>query len=659
MATITSSAGALDVNSIVSQLMQVEAAPITKLQRVEASYQTKLSAWGTLKSALSTFQTAMSDLGSVSSFRKAKVASSDDATVAATVSDTAAAGTYAIVPTAFASAHTLSSGEFDATTSTVGSGSLTFQFGTISGSTFTQNPARSTKTVTIASGQNTLAGIRDAVNAANIGVSASIVNDGSKNHLVFVSKSGEANAMRITASDDDLAHTDNAGLSQLAYDPAGALGTGKNLSQLQAGASAAATVNGLPVTSDSNTFSSAVEGLSFTIKKASASAINLTISSDTSGATSSANNFAKAYNDLKKTITELTKYDATGQSGPLQGEFSATALLAQLRGTITQTVSGGTTGYSRLSDIGIQMTDKGDLKVDTTKLASKVSADANKVYQLFGRIATSTDSGVSFVSAESSTQGGTYAVSITQPATRGTLEGSAAPGLTIDGSNNTLALTIDGTSASLTLDSQTYGSDSAFASDLQARINGLSTFTEKGIQVAVTVSGGNIKIESQTYGASSTVAASGNAVANLLGGAPVTTDGLDVAGTIDGVAATGSGQNLTSASGDSSGLKLLVTATSAGSHGSVTFVDGQAKRLQSWAENALASDGTIKAKTDGLNALIKTNQKKITQLSDKLALMETRYRQQYSKLNTLLSNMSTTSSYLTQQIAQLQANSGN
>ena len=137
-------------------------------------------------------------------------------------SSTASIGNYSIEVKQLAAAHKLASKAFTNTTDTVGTGTLTIQFGTVNVGVFTANSAKATQSVAIGSANSSLSGVRDAVNAAKIGVTASILNDGTGNKLVFTSSdTGAANSLKITVIDtSDASNTDNAGLSQLAYDPA-------------------------------------------------------------------------------------------------------------------------------------------------------------------------------------------------------------------------------------------------------------------------------------------------------------------------------------------------------------------------------------------------------------------------------------------------------
>ncbi len=143
---------------------------------------------------------------------------------------------------------------------------MTIQFGTYSGGSFTLNPDKAAQTITVDASKSSLAGVRDAINSANAGVSASIINDGTGNRLVITAKdSGVANALKITVSDNDLTHTDNAGLSQLAYDAA--TGGVMNLTQTVAAQNATLVIDGITISKPSNVISDAIEGVTLNLLK--------------------------------------------------------------------------------------------------------------------------------------------------------------------------------------------------------------------------------------------------------------------------------------------------------------------------------------------------------------------------------------------------------
>ena len=182
----------LDVNSIVSQLMAIEQHPLTLLSQREADYQAKLSAYGALKGAFSSFQTAMQGLSDPAQFQSVKATVADESILTAAGDGTGKAvpGSYSVEVQQLAQQQKLSSVGFSTPATVVGSGTLTIQFGTYeSGSnTFTVNGSKSAQTITIDPSNNTLSGVRDAINSANAGVSATIINDGAGNRLVVTAK---------------------------------------------------------------------------------------------------------------------------------------------------------------------------------------------------------------------------------------------------------------------------------------------------------------------------------------------------------------------------------------------------------------------------------------------------------------------------------------
>ncbi|MFA7281966.1 MAG: flagellar cap protein FliD N-terminal domain-containing protein, partial [Sterolibacterium sp.] len=177
----------LDVNGIVSQLMAIEQQPVKKLDTKEASYQAKLSAYGTVKSGLATLLDSTTSLNNTASFRSIKATPSDTSILTASANSTAIAGKYSVDITQLAQAQNLAAaGQVDTTTG-IGSGTLSFEFGTIdkgtlgtfdsttgkyTGATFTPASGSSIRTVTIDSSSTSLGDIRDAINAASIGVTA-------------------------------------------------------------------------------------------------------------------------------------------------------------------------------------------------------------------------------------------------------------------------------------------------------------------------------------------------------------------------------------------------------------------------------------------------------------------------------------------------------
>ncbi len=679
MATITSAGigSGLDVNGLVKQLMAAESQPAVVLDRKEAALQAKLSAYGSFKSSLSSFQTAMANLSSLSKFQTLKAAVADPSISTASAVSTAVAGNYSLEVKQLAQAQKLTSQAFTDVTSTVGTGSLNFQFGTFSAGVFTVNSAKPVQMVTIASANNSLSGIRDAVNAANIGVSVSILNDGTGNKLVFTSKdTGAANSLKITVADtSDASNTDNAGLSQLAYDPAGILGNGKNITESVIAQNALLKIDGVDnISKATNTVSDVIQGVTLNLLKSSVlnTPTTLTVVRDTASVQSSLEGFVKAYNDINKTVKDLTAYNAvTKQASILQGDASALSVMAQIRKALTSSLTGSGGAYSTLSQVGVSFQADGTLKLDSVKLQKAIETNFNDIASLFAANGKTTDSLVNYSSATNKTQSGSYAVSVNLLAIQGYKSGTTTAALAntagtfttpfvVGPNNNTFSVKVDGAaSGTVTLTQGNYATAAALTAEIQSKINGDSALKTAEMTTVVSFDSptATLRLTSGSYGAISAVEvmAVGTTTATTLGfSVGVGTAGVDVAGTINGTSATGLGRFLTGAPGNAvEGLKLEITGTATGSRGTVNYSQGYAYQLDRLAGKLLESGGPIAGRTGGLTSSIKDINTQRAALERRLDALEKRYREQFSALDGLLGKMRSTSEFLGQQLATL------
>lgn len=647
----------IDVNGIVSQLVALDRQPIAKLSNKEAVYQSQLSALGTIKGALATFQTSVQALSNVASFQAIKTTSSDPTSLSASTSGQVAAGVYSLEVSSLSQSQKLAAAGQPSLSDPIGSGAattLTFDFGTISGgafnavtgtytgSSFATNGS-GTKEVSIDSTNNTLQGIRDAINAANMGVTASIVNDGSASpyRLAFSSNTaGSNNSMSLSVAGD-------ATLSALlSNNPAGV----QHLSETAQAQNANFKVNGVSVTKASNTISDVIQGVTFTLSKTTTAPVSLSVVRDISAVSSAVTDFVSAYNNLSSSLKVISAYDpATKKGGPLQGDSTIRALQTQLHGLLSQAVT-GSGGLTSLAQIGISTQKDGSIALNSSKLSSAMTSNFNDIASLFASTGSGTDNLVSFNAASATAKPGNYSLAVTRIATQGTLAGNAVANTTISaGVNDALSLVINGVSTSITLAAGTYTAQS-LASELQSKLNGSSALSGAGLLASVSQSGGILSIASANYGSSSSVASiSGSAAPGLMGAAPVSTVGVDVAGTIDGVTAVGSGKKLT----DVNGLSFNVNGGVLGARGSVSYSQGYGYSLGTWATSVLATDGVLSGASNTRTKAVSDSSSRRAAMEVRVAAMETRYRMQYSKLDSMLSSMSQTSTYLTQQLARL------
>ena len=672
----------LDVDGLVTQLVAAERVPLERrLVKREVNLTQDISALGTLKSALADLQSALSAVNSPATFQQKNASSSDPAVMTVSAGADAATGSYSISVEALAAAQSLAvRATFTSASEVVGTGTLTITRGTTSYTADTSDPVNTTadtydgfvakagtasSTITIDSTNNTLSGIRDAINAADIGISATIVNDGSAYRLALSSdETGAENSFKVDVSDSgDSNNTDGSGLSRLAFNSAA--GTA-NVHQTVAAVDASFTVNGLALSSKSNVVTDSITGVNLTLKKTTTASVKIAITDNTAGIKSAINTFVAGYNNYVTTLGGLTAYDpSTGASGALQGDFSARSISDQIRNAIGAVSDGWVGSYSRLAEIGITSTSTGALAVDDTKLSAALEASISSVEGVLTRFASpSSSSGIQVASLKDTAVKGAYTVAVSSLATSGTLSATVPGGgfpLTIDSSTDSFIVTIDGTaSGTITLANQAYANLSAIATEVQTKINADSTLRAAGKAVTVSVSGDDIEFRSSTLGSSSSVALANagtdTTIAALGLALATTTNGTDLVGTIDGVAGVATGNRLTgAATSAASGLVMDISTTSGGT---VNVSDGVMDQLDALLSNLLGTESPLDSRISGLTAQVDSIADDRALLERRLELIEKRYRSQFSALDSLLNQLNSTSSFLTTQLENLPGSGG-
>jgi len=384
MAGVTSSLGigsGMDINGIVSQLVNAEGQPqFAAISRQETATQTRLSALGSLKSALSTFQTAVQKLKDGNLFKTHQAVSANTAIFTATAGAGSVAGTHTVEVTQLAKAqNSIATTEYANLSSVVTAtgGTLNFTYG-----------AGSTKTAfNVTVGANaTLANVRDAINGAagNNGVTASIVNVDSTvtpgttiSKLVLTSKdTGVANGFNLAVTGGD------AGLNVLDttvpanYDAVNSV----------VAADAMIKVDGLAATRSTNTITDVLSGVTLNLQSAvPGTAVNLNLSLDNAAINKTITDFVTAYNNFHTTTKDLSKYSGTsgGASGPLLGDSLLRNMTSKLRQDASNTVTSATSGYNSLAMIGIKIDGYGVMSLDSTKLSTALTSNLSAVSDVF------------------------------------------------------------------------------------------------------------------------------------------------------------------------------------------------------------------------------------------------------------------------------------
>lgn len=669
MANVSSlgSGSGLDLSGLVDRLIAAEGDPATaRLDRTEARIQTKLTAYGSLKGGLSAFQSSIVSLTQLDTFQTKSVStSSATETFTVLASSSAIPGTYNVEVTSLARSNSLAtaSGQFTDITDAVGTGTLTISFGTVSVTDdevtgFDQNATKPSINITVDASNNSLQGLRDAINDSNAGVSASIVDNGTDLQLVITStETGKVNGMQISVDEGTGTVADNidlTGLSRLAFNT-----SVTNLDNTVSADDASAIINGISVTNASNTINGAIEGVTLNLlqKSDAGVSVGVTVANNTADTKSAIEDFVTSFNTLSVSLASLTDVDVgAGTAGILTGDASVRGIENQIRRFINSTVPGLTGSIQSIVDLGITTSSEGNLQIDNVKLQAAIDNNFDDITRFFANIGNPTDSLIKYVSSTDDTKVSDFAVNITRTATQGTSAvGTAITDLNISSANDELTIKVDGVqSAAISLTNKLYASNSDLAVEIQSQINADAALIASGKSVTVSLSGSNaLVITSNTYGSASTLDLSyiENATASgLTAGAGV--DGLDVAGTIGGLTATGNGQFLTG-KGDAQGLKLQILGTSDGSRGSVNFTNGLASNLDDLIATFLASDGIIDTRTKGFKTSVDDIDEKREALSFRLERLETRLVARFGALDILVTQLQQTSNFLTQQLESL------
>ncbi len=622
----------IDVQSLVTQLSAAYQKPITLLQNQEQSYQTTLSAWGTVQSALSSLQTAVSSLQAVTQVNNRTVTLSNSAAVSASVSSDAPLASYSLSNIVLAQSENLYSQDFaSAANTTVGTGTLQIQVG-----------SGTATAVSITNSNDTLTGIAAAINNAKAGVNAAVVYDGTGYRLTLTgSNTGAANAFTVSVSGA------TGSLSSLGYSS----GTGSSgMTESQAASNATVTINGLSITSSSNTVSGAIPGVTLNLLQASGST-TLQVGNDSATFVTSVEAFVTSYNTAMNALNAVTAYGSASSgvsgSGPLIGNAAIQGLRTQLMGLISAQAQGTVSGsaYTSLGSVGLNLSTDGTVQLDTNLLSSALSDNYQQVTGLFGQVGTPSNASVSFVSTTNDTQPGTYAVNVVSDATQASLSASSAIASGGLSSAENLTITSGGTSVAVSLAS------GSTIDAVVATIN--ATLSQNGLSAITAVNNnGTLELQTSAYGSSQSFSVVSDQPASSgstgIGTTQLNATGTDVVGSVNGQIASGSGQTLTvTGPGAALGLKLTVSGQSTGSLGSVTISQGVYQQMNAVLTQALNSTtGFVAAATSGLNNTISGINQQITQLQNSASAQTALLEQQFAAMQVQVAQLQSVGQYL-------------
>ncbi|MBY6219373.1 flagellar filament capping protein FliD [Marinobacter nauticus] len=640
-------------SDLVDQLVAAERKP-TELRLDQKTERTEalISAYGMLRSAVTELRLPMRQLGSAEAMKSFSATSSTGNVDVSIDASKASKGSYSVEVVGLAESQALASTEAfaDRDATSVGTGTITLQVGD------------KTTEITIDSSNDTLQGLANAINESGAGVSAGVIDTGDGYRLTLsAEETGTANAVKISATEDAGAE----GLARFAFDPADPAGN-PSMEQTIAAADAVMKINGVEVTRSTNTIENVVDGLTFNLTETGKSTVK--IEQDTAAVAERVQAFVDKFNELQKTIADLSSYDSeTGQGSILTGDSTVRNIQSQLRQVLTDVIPGLENANVRsLTDVGLG-TDwrTGELQFDSQKFQQQLRENPDDVTALFAEQGRTSDSQVEFVRSGSGTEPGDYSINITQMATRGSLNfaGVADTAGAIDvQAGNSFTFEIDGeTTATVSIAEGSY-SGSQFAALIQNALSESAALGAAGrsVQVGYDAAEG-LTFTSNRFGSNSNVSITG--LENVTGLSPATgTAGQDVQGTINGAAAEGDGQVLflpNSANNDAAGLQVRITGGDVGNRGSVSFIEGVSERAVDTITRILGAEGSLSSRTDSLNRDLERIQEDRIKLEQRIQSYQERLVSQFSAADSLISQLNSTRDYVSQQLAALAPGSGN
>jgi flagellar hook-associated protein 2 len=348
------SGNGFDVTTVVNDILNSERGPETEWKNEQTTLTSQESALQGLQSDLSSLDSSYQDLSDFSGvFANLAAMSSDSSVLSASAGSGASAGTHTIEVSSLASTSTAYSTELSSASSSFTGGDLVFQVGD-----------GSQQTISLTGSNATLSAAASYITQQNAGVTASVVTDSSGARLVLTSStSGSAGSINVISAPSGLGFTTAAGTD------------------------ASLTVDGVPVTSSSNSVSGVIPGVTLNLNGTSSSPVTVGVSADTGSIVSAISSFVSAYNtaigDLNAQLTpSSSSSSSSSSSGVLQDDSVVSDLQSQLLSVIS-TAAGDNSTYQTLAQLGISMNDNGTLSMDTSTLQSALTGNYAAVQSFF------------------------------------------------------------------------------------------------------------------------------------------------------------------------------------------------------------------------------------------------------------------------------------
>lgn len=624
MFSVGGAVSGLDTESMISQLMQLERAPIRQIQSRQAELRRVDDAWGKVTTRLSSLQTAVDAVASRGALSgKVTASSSDEAVAAVSATEGAQQGSLAFSVTSLAAAHQSMSGSFTTADDTVGAGTYTV----------TVNGVAESVTTT---GTTTLSQLAADVDQLD-GVHAQVVKvaDGDHRMIVTSAESGTANSHAVTfdALDAKLASVDLRAAAD---------------ATLELGDASGSTVT---VTRSSNQITDLMEGV--TIDLAALGDTSVTVAQDVETSVESVQNLVDEINATLNTLGDLTRYDPTSkQGGVLMGDMTARRLTSDLRMALSDVVGDGPYNYA--GSVGISLTREGTFTLDEAELTTALEDDPQAVSNLFSRFGSATGD-VTYDSLGASTVGGSYDVSVSKLATVAAATGSAYTQPPTDPQPFTIT-TSDG--KTVTVDVSANASVGVAVQTIRDALTAAGVSSINAAEGVDTDGNPVIELTGTRQGSDHWFEIQGAFTESGLTDGTYT--GTDVEGTFTDpdtgtvLAATGSGNELRGTEGDANGLTVDVTSGVSGAVGSVSVTNGLGGRLTSVLEQYTDYGGMISSTRDSISTRLRNYDDDIAAYDRRLEIRETTLRRQFAAMETSMSGLMQQGSWMASQMGAQQ-----
>ena len=463
----------LNSTEIIDALVEAERAPKeSEINSAKEKRTVEISSLGQIKNGFETFDTGLAPVEEITGLSAASTGNAidvkiSDAKVATNFSHSMEVNTVA-------AGQTLVFGGYSGETASTGTGTLSFSFGTWnSDNSFTANSSRTSVDVELATGKGTLADLRDAINTADMNVTASILKTGDSTYaLVLKAREGAAHAMRISATED----TGAAGLANFAYT------TPNNSVQTIAAANASFDMDGVTITRETNEVTDLIKGITLTVKSTTSAAETISGTYDATLAEAAMQIMVDQINTMSTTLRDLSKRGAAGEEdGPLAGDPYVMLLRRQLRNYTTTPVSGFADSSIYLTDFGVTTNQDGSLSLDSAKFQKAYLANPDAFTAMTTSRITTGSELVTATVAGTYPKEGVYSFDIASD-NSATLNGSA---MTVSGSNYTisghdagglkLTITSGGADTSIYVGKSLFDSLEEFSQDVLSSTSDLQT----------------------------------------------------------------------------------------------------------------------------------------------------------------------------------------